>query len=176
MEPLADRRGLVLLYPHSLGRTWDFIENVGMDRDPWRGRDSGRLDQALADVFARADIDPKRVVLLGFSDGASYALSLGVANPRLFSAIVALSPGIYVRPRRTDARQRVFVAHGRSDHVLSFDTTSQTIVSELRGAGVNLRFRPFAGDHEIDRAVLGEALDFALGLQAPPAPPTSPSK
>jgi predicted esterase len=176
MEPIADRLGLVLLYPHSVGQTWDFIINVSTDGDPWRGHDSARLDQSLADLFGRTDVDPRRVVLLGFSDGASYALSLGVANPRLFSAVVALSPGIFIPPDHSDRRQRVFVAHGRSDHILSFDSTSGTIVRELRDEGVDVRFRPFAGDHEIDPTVLREALDFALGLQAPAPPPTSSPK
>lgn len=176
MEPVADRLGLVLLYPHSRGQTWDFILNMSMDRDPWRGRDSQLLDQSLADLFSRAPIDPHRVVLLGFSDGAGYALSLGVANPQLFSAVIALSPGIFVAPDRSDRRQRVFVAHGRSDHVLSFANTSETIVRELRGEGVDLRFRPFAGDHQIDPEALREGLEFALGLQGPPPPPTSAPK
>jgi predicted esterase len=176
MEPVADRLGLILLYPRSRGQTWDFILNVSMDSDPWRGRDSNRLDESLADLFTRTQIDPQRVILLGFSDGASYALSLGVANPQLFSAIVALSPGIFIPPDRSNRRQRVFVAHGRGDHVLSFSNTSETIVGELRGEGVNLRFRPFAGDHEIDPAALTEGLEFALGLQAQSPPPTSSPK
>ncbi len=176
MEPVADRLGLILLYPHSRGQTWDFILNVSMDQDPWRGRDSQLLDQSLADLFSRTAIDPHRVVLLGFSDGAGYALSLGVANPQLFSAVIALSPGIFVAPDRSDRRQRVFVAHGRSDHILSFANTSETIIRELRGEGVNLRFRPFAGDHQIDPAALTEGLEFALGLQATTPPPTSSPK
>lgn len=176
MEPVADRLGLVLLYPHSRGQTWDFILNMSMDRDPWRGRDGQLLDQSLADLFSRSSIDPHRVVLLGFSDGASYALSLGVANPQLFSAVVALSPGIFVAADRSDRRQRVFVAHGRSDRVLSFSNTSETIVPELRGEGVNLRFRPFAGDHQIDPEALTEGLEFAFGLQATVPPPTSAPK
>jgi len=176
MEPVADRLGLILVAPHSSGGTWDLIENMQMDEDPWHGLDAHRLDQSLGDLFSRAVIDPRRVVLLGFSDGASYALSLGVANPQLFSAVIALSPGMFVAPGRSDPRQRVFVAHGRSDHVLSFANTRETIVGDLRGEGVDLRFRPFAGDHQIDPEALTEGLEFAFGLQASQAPPTSAPK
>lgn len=177
MEPVADRLGLILFQPHSRGLTWDFVQNLAAERDPWFGAvDARRLDQSLADLFGRAAIDPKRIVLLGFSDGASYGLSLGVANPGLFSAVVALSPGMFVPPNGIDREQRVFVAHGRSDHVLPFETTSETIVRQLREQGANLRFRPFAGDHQIDPAVLTEALEFAFGLQASAPPPTSTSK
>lgn len=173
MEPEADRRGAILLYPHSAGRTWDVLLNAAAGRDPWSGRDSERLDQSLADLFSRADIDPSRIVLLGFSDGASYALSLGLTNPRLFRAVVALSPGSVLAPERIDPSQRIFVAHGRADRILSYRTTEQSLVPALRRRGATVTFRPFAGDHEIDRKVLDAALDFALGLQAPPQPPTS---
>jgi len=174
MKPVADQRGLMLLFPHSRGRTWDFIQNLAAERDPWRGGlDAHRLDQSLGDLFARAVVDPKRIALLGFSDGASYGLSLGTANPQLFSAVVGLSPGMFVPPDSIDRKQRVFIAHGRGDHVLAFQNTSETIVRQLRAGRANLVFRPFAGDHQIDGKVLIEALDFALGLQAPTPAPTS---
>jgi phospholipase/carboxylesterase len=169
----ADRRGAILLYPHSTGRTWDVLLNAAAGRDPWSGRDSARLDQSLADLFSRADIDPSRIVLLGFSDGASYALSLGLANPQLFRTVVALSPGSVLAPERIDPSQRIFVAHGRSDRVLSFRTTEQNLVPTLLQRGAAVTFRPFAGNHEIDRKVLDSALDLALRFQAPPQPPTS---
>ena len=176
MEPEADRRGFIILYPHSQGRTWDVIENGARGGDPWRGRDSDRLHRALADLFSKSAIDRSHIVLLGFSDGASYALALGLANPRLFGAVVALSPGSTLAPDRLDSSQRLFVAHGRSDSILSFANTSNTIVPELRRRGASVTFRPFAGDHEIDPKILDEALDFALGLQAWPHAPTSNPK
>jgi phospholipase/carboxylesterase len=176
IEPEASRRGAILLAPRSLGRTWDILINAAAGRDPWSGQDTQRLDEALSDLFSRADIDRSRIVLLGFSDGASYALSLGPANPQLFSAVVALSPGSAVAPDRIDPAQRLFVAHGRSDSILPFANTDRQLVPALRQRGASVTFRPFAGDHEINRKVLGEALDFALGLQARPQPPTSTPK
>jgi predicted esterase len=173
MEPEADRRGFVILYPHSLGRTWDMIENAARGSDPWRGRDTALLDRSLADLFSRVQIDRSRIILLGFSDGASYALSLGPSNPQLFSAVVALSPGSALAPERISPVQRIFIAHGRSDSILAFANTANRIVPVLRQRGATVTFRPFAGDHQVDRKALGEALDFALGLQAPAQPPTS---
>jgi poly(3-hydroxybutyrate) depolymerase len=176
MEPEADRRRFIILYPHSQGRTWDVIENAALGGDPWSGRDPDRLHRALADLFSKAAIDRSHVILLGFSDGASYALALGLANPRLFGAVVALSPGSTFAPDRLDPSQRLFIAHGRSDSILSFANTSNSIVPQLRRRGASVIFRPFAGDHEIDPKVLGEALDFSLGLQAQPHAPTSNPK
>jgi len=165
MEPLADKLGVMLIAPHSLGQTWDLIENMRTEDEAWHGLDAHRLDQSLADLFKRSAVDPSHVILLGFSDGASYALSLGLSNPKLFTAVIALSPGMVAPLRRLDHDQQVFIAHGRSDHVLPFDAT-RDIADALRREGADVRFRPFDGDHQIDPESLTEALDWALDLPA----------
>jgi len=165
MEPLADRLGVMLIAPHSLDRTWDLIQNMQTEEQPWHGVDARRLDQSLADLFSRSAVDPTHVVLLGFSDGASYALSLGLSNPKLFTSVIALSPGMVAPLKRLDHEQLVFIAHGRSDHVLAFET-SREIADTLRRGGANIRFRPFDGDHQIDPESLTEALQWTFGLSA----------
>ena len=115
-------------------------------------------------------------LLLMLLTSLNYALSLGLANPQLFGAVVALSPGSILAPSHIDPRQQLFIAHGRSDRILSFANTSNAIVPELRRRGASVTFRPFAGDHEVDPKVLDEALDFALSLQAQPHAPTSNRK
>ena len=162
MEPVADKLGVILIAPRSLDRTWDLIVNMRTEDQPWQGLDAHRLDQSLADLFKRSAVDPAHVVLLGFSDGASYALSLGLANPKLFTTVIALSPGMIAPMRRFDRQQQVFIAHGRSDRVLPF-LASRDIADALRGGGANVRFRPFDGDHQIDPASLTEALEWAFG-------------
>ena len=162
MEPIADKRGAMLLAPRSLGITWDLVEKMQAAEDPWGGPDAGRIDKALEELFRRADVDPSHIVLLGFSDGASYALSLGLSNPKLFSSVVALSPGMFAPPRRVEKAQRVYLAHGRTDRILRFSNT-EAMVERLQDEHANLRFHPFDGDHRIDKAALAEALDWTLG-------------
>lgn len=174
MEPLADKLGVILVAPHSYGRTWDLIENMRTEDQPWIGPDAHRIDQSLSDLFKRAAVDPAHVVLLGFSDGASYALSLGLSNPKLFTSVIALSPGMIAPVTRLDHEQQVFIAHGRSDHVLPF-IASRDIADALRRGGANVRFHPFDGDHQIDPQSLTEGLEWAFGLrdlQPQAAPPT----
>lgn len=166
MKPLADRLGMILVAPRSGGKTWDLIRNLQKGDDPWRGPDARRMDQTLKDLLARPDVDSSRVILLGFSDGASYALSLGASHPKQFSAVIALSPGMLVPPRRVDRSQRVFIAHGRSDSVLPF-AAAKDIAEGLRSAGGNVRFRPFEGGHRIDRESLAEGLDWILNGPEP---------
>src|SRR5215213_9999683 len=83
---LAEAAGLVLLAPESRAQTWDVLRGG-------YGPDITFIDSALAQIFGRYAVDPARIAVSGFSDGASYALSIGITNGDLFSDIVAFSPG-----------------------------------------------------------------------------------
>src|SRR5947209_9737865 len=78
--PFADKHGLLLLAPDSRLRTWDVIMGS-------YGPDVSFLDQALTRLFQRHKVDATHVAIGGFSDGASYALSLGLSNGDLFTHI-----------------------------------------------------------------------------------------
>ncbi len=86
---LADAAGLVLLAPESRDpRDWDFVF------PGYYGPDVELIDRALIQTFDRLAVDTGRVAIEGFSDGASYAVSLGLANGDLFTHVIAFSPGI----------------------------------------------------------------------------------
>ena len=98
---------------------------------------------------------------MGFSDGASYALSVGMAYPDLFRSIVAFSPGYAFSPKRLDTDQRIFIAHGRRDRVLPANNARQ-IVKGLESAGFDPDVHWFNGAHEIDPQLKQAGIDFAL--------------
>jgi predicted esterase len=152
MRGHADALGTLLLAPQSVGTTWDFI---------WGryGVDVRALDAALARVFRDCHVDPARVALGGFSDGASYALSLGLSNGDLFTRLVAFSPGI-LAPAAYRGRPRAFVSHGTQDRVLAIDRTSRRFVPELQGAGYDVTYREFDGPHAVPPAVALEGARF----------------
>ena len=166
----ADRCGCLLLSIQSKGATWDTVgfvrhaakaERTTVDR--LFGEDTNRVEQALAVALRAPDADRRSVIMFGFSDGASYALSLGLANPSLFRGVVAIAPGFHLEPAAINPKQRLFIAHSPQDRILSFDRTRDGIVASLRRAGFDLRFRPFDGGHRIDKPVLAEGVDFTLG-------------
>ncbi|MDY7230035.1 alpha/beta hydrolase [Hyalangium rubrum] len=159
LEPLvafAEEAGMVLLAPDARGPSWDRVWLRG-----W-GPDVRYIDRALEHAFARFAVDPRRLVVLGFSDGASYALSLGLTNGDLFSHIVALSPGFAV-PETLRGSPRVFVSQGLSDSVLPVDKCGRKVVSQMEKAGLRVRYREFDGGHEVPPAVAREAFDFFTG-------------
>lgn len=155
----AEARGMIMLAPDARGRTWDVLLG-GF------GPDVAFLDAALAYTFERCRVDPSRVALGGFSDGASYALSLGAANGDLFSHVVAYSPGFWAAPERVD-RPEVFVSHGRSDAILPYAGTEQRIVPDLRAAGYGVTFLPFDGPHSVPASLTEAALDWFVNGVVP---------
>ncbi|MCC2955587.1 phospholipase [Massilia sp. IC2-477] len=153
---LADQAGLILIAPSSRRNTWDIIagRSYGPDRD--------LADRALNDVFARYHVDATRLAVGGFSDGASYALSLGLANGDLFSHILAFSPG-FIGPLQARGEPKVFISHGTEDPILPIDPCSRRIVRQLRAAGYPLRYEEFEGEHVIPPEIAQAALSWFSG-------------
>ena len=160
----ADANGIVLLIPQSAKGTWDMIEDLksrlGLELNvqPRYGKDLKALDTALADLFAKVAVDPARVGIMGFSDGATYALSVGTANPQLFKRIIAFSPGpAFLGKSASD--QFVFISHGENDRVLPF-ATARGHASRLRVRKIPVEFEKFDGGHEVPKAIKEKAMAF----------------
>jgi predicted esterase len=141
---LAEQYGFAVLAPKSRGNTWDLALG-GF------GADVVVINEALEETFKRLRVDPARIALAGFSDGASYALSLGLANGDLFSHIIAFAPG-FISPVKRTGKPDVFITHGDGDGVLSIENTRDNIVPYLRSLGYTVRFDAFEGGHRVDPA------------------------
>jgi phospholipase/carboxylesterase len=141
MAVQAESHGVIVLAPESRGSTWDMIQGG-------YGPDVAFIDRALAKIFQLHPIDPSRVALSGFSDGASYGLSLGVINGELFDHIFAFSPG-FMAPTSTADTPQIFVSHGIHDEVLPIDPCSRRIVPALRQAGYDVEYHEFEGGHVV---------------------------
>jgi phospholipase/carboxylesterase len=150
----ADAAGLILLALSSRGPTWDLIFGRGR-----YGPDVAAIDRALEGAFSSYAVDPKRVAVGGYSDGASYALSLGFANGELFTHVLAFSPG-FMAPTGQVGSPRVFVSHGTRDGWLPIDRCSRRIVPELERAGYDVAYREFEGGHVVPPEIGREAVDW----------------
>jgi len=146
----ADSGQFIILAPAAAGDTWDGGPKT------W-GRDFVLINSALEAAFARCAIDRRRLAIGGFSDGASYALSLGLANGDLFSNVIAFSPGYIVRSIGR-GRPSVFISHGTVDKVLPIDECSRPFVAGLRKNGYTVTFQEFGGRHEIPPAISDQAM------------------
>ena len=154
---VADELGIIVLAPESRDRTWDAIRG-------YFGPDIDFLNRALAHTFDRCAVDRRRLAIGGFSDGASYGLSVGLASGDPFTHVVACSPG-FVIPGPTRGKPRIFISHGTADQILAIDTTSRRIVPELKRAGYDVTYREFDGPHAVPPAIGREALTWFAGTK-----------
>jgi len=150
----ADAAGVVLLVPESRGRTWDVILGG-------YGPDVRFLADALRKLLSEQAIDPRRIAVAGFSDGASYALSLGLTNGDLFSHILAFAPG-FMAPASLHGRPAIYVSHGTEDGVLPIEVCSRRLVPALQRAGYPVRYHEFPGGHAVPPDIAQEGVDMFL--------------
>jgi predicted esterase len=153
LRPYADEAGLILLAPKSTGPTWD-VSMGGF------GPDVAAIDGLLEQVFSQYDVDD--VAVAGFSDGASYALSLGLTNGDLFRSVIGFSPGFIAFGQQNGA-PRLFISHGTHDSILPIGRTSRRGVPRLRAAGYAVKYVEFDGDHEVPPRIASEAIDWLAG-------------
>jgi phospholipase/carboxylesterase len=149
----AERAGLVVLAPDSLERTWDVLTG-GF------GPDVEVLDRALADTFSRVNVDSKHLLVEGFSDGASYALSLGLANGDLFTHVLANSPG-FCWPPSLNGAPHILVTHGTEDAILPIDRTSRLLAPQLDISGYEVTYHEYQGGHSLTPEIMELSLRWA---------------
>ncbi|MBW3559213.1 MAG: phospholipase [Proteobacteria bacterium] len=150
----ADLRGAIVLVPESAASTWDVIAGQ-------YGPDVAFIDRALESLFERYAVNPERIAVAGFSDGASYALSLGLANGDLFRDILAFSPG-FAAPAQVVGRPRVFISHGDDDRVLPIDRCGRPLSKRLAKAGYDVDYREFQGGHVVPPELVRAAMQRFL--------------
>jgi phospholipase/carboxylesterase len=140
-EP-ASRQALFLI-PRSVAPTWDLI--AGGER-----RDLDFLEYAYDLIYRRYPIDALQQGLIGYSDGASYALSVGLCNASRFSALMVWAAGFLVLdppsaeafrqalPR--GARPRIYLEYGTHDELFDFQQVAIPMRENLEKAGLDVTF------------------------------------
>jgi predicted esterase len=145
--------GVAVLAIDSRSRTWDAVMDLGF------GVDVEFINLALEKVFGLVAVDPRRLTIGGFSDGATYGLSLGLFNGDLFPKIAAFSTG-FLFPGSRHGKPRIFMSHGTSDDILPIDQCGRPVAADLRKRGYDVTFREFAGKHEVPPAIATEAFQW----------------
>jgi phospholipase/carboxylesterase len=158
-EAHAEREGFLILAPHSMLVTWDIV--IGGS-----GPDIERLDKGLAFVADHFALDPTHLAFAGFSDGCSYALSLGITNGDIASHILAMSGG-FMSVFMQEGTPRIFLSHGYQDEQLPFATAGEAKAAKLIEAGYDVRFVPFEGTHKLIPEIAQQAVDFFLDRGTP---------
>lgn len=156
-RPLADELGIIILAPEATSRTWDLVLG-GF------GPDVEFINLALQETFRTVHVDPDRICSSGFSDGASYSLSLGMSNGDFLTRIAAYSPG-FIQAEAQRGHPEFFITHGNMDAVLPVAST-RDIVAQLQSAGYPVEYREFDGPHAVSLSLARESFQWMI---RPPA-------
>lgn len=148
LAPLAGRERILLVAPNSTASSWDVVAG-GF------GPDVRRIDRVLTEVLPAYPVGG--LAIGGFSDGASYALSLGLTNGDLFDAVLAFSPG-FAAPLVSHGRPWIYVSHGTADRVLPIGVCSRRLVPRLRRQGYDVTYDEFEGGHEVPDDIVRRAV------------------
>jgi phospholipase/carboxylesterase len=152
---IADELGVIVLAPDSRDEaTWDLLLHG-------YGEDVEFIGLALKDTYARCNVDRKRMAMAGHSDGASYALSLGLGTGDTFGRIMAFSPGV-MQPAEVHGKPRIFISHGLSDPIMPIEVTSRRFVPRLKKLGYDVTFREYEGRHGVPPAVVREGFEWFI--------------
>ena len=156
----AQRRGALFLIPRSYDPTWDLL--VG-----GAPHDLEFLGHLYGSIYARYPIDPARQGLVGYSDGASYALAVGLSNPRVFAAVAGWAAGFLAIDtaalRPGDPKPRVLLEYGTNDPIFPFEMVALPNRAALERLGYAVTFRVDEGGvHWPSRGFQGAALDWML--------------
>jgi poly(3-hydroxybutyrate) depolymerase len=153
-----ERRQALFFVPRSLRPTWDLIAG---DERP----DLDFLEWAYDLIYRRYPIDPGRQALLGYSDGASYALSVGLSNPRIFRAVMGWAAGFAAVDDANlgpdDPKPSVLLEYGTHDTLFPFERIALPMRAELERLGYRVEFRvDEGGRHWPSGSFQSEALDW----------------
>ncbi len=152
----AEERDMILLAIDSRDRTWDLI--LGEYEN-----DLQFLDKALKYVFNRCNINSEHIALCGFSDGATYALSLGISNGDIFSHLIGFSPGYLVSIDPVIGKPDIYISHGKNDSVLPVQGSRNDIVPTFINNGYDVTYNEFDGGHSVPTSISETALDWFIG-------------
>ena len=155
LDAAPEETGVVILAPNSRDTTWDALSGS-------LGPDVEFLNRALDHVFATVAIDPARIAVGGFSDGATYAIALGIINGDLFKRVAAFSPG-FAMDGTAEGKPRFFVSHGTRDRILPIERCGRRVAADLTSRGYEVSFQEFDGGHEIPANVMLDGLRWISG-------------
>jgi poly(3-hydroxybutyrate) depolymerase len=152
------KRQALFLVPRSLHPTWDLI---ACDERP----DLDFLAFAYDLIYRRYPVDPARQGLLGYSDGASYALAVGLSNPHVFRAVMGWAAGFLAidsaHQDPGDPKPSVLLEYGTHDELFPFERVALPMRAALEQLGYPVEFRvDQGGRHWPSGSFQGEALDW----------------
>lgn len=131
------------------------------------------LKRFIDEVSKKFTVDPQRIFIIGFSQGAIMGYSVALTFPTLVCGIGALSgrileeikPIVNVERKEGGAKLAVFVAHGTLDTVLPIQYARST-KEYILGLDVSLIYNEYEIPHAISSKETQALMDWLLRVNA----------
>ena len=153
---LAEELGFIVIAPESRDITWG-KEVPGFDADV------RYLGPAYRYVSSLVDIDDAHVALGGQSDGAGYALTMGLAYGDVFNHLIILAGGGLIEPLRRKGKPKIFIAQGVKDTTMPPDASGRKNAAQLKKEDYDVTYREHDGGHRTPPEITREAMLWFLG-------------
>ncbi len=122
---------------------------------------TGQLAEFIGEAAAKYQLDPRRVVAVGFSNGANIAASLLLSGTGTLAGAVLLRPMVPFEPEKLPslAGVPVFISSGRTDPIVPHALAERLGVL-LTDSGATVEFRWSPGGHGLAQGDIAEAASF----------------
>ncbi|MSO77611.1 MAG: phospholipase [Alphaproteobacteria bacterium] len=158
----ARSRGAILLSPTAVGDTWSLMEP---------GVDAGNIGAMLDHVRDRWNVDDRRLLLTGMSDGGSFSLLSGLGEGSPFTHLAPIAASFHplmlevADPERL-AGLPIYLVHGALDWMFPVDM-ARLARHMLAAAGAKVAYREIADlSHTYPRDENPLILDWFLAADA----------
>jgi phospholipase/carboxylesterase len=151
---LAEELGFIVIAPESRDVTWG-KEAPGFDADV------RYLGAAYRHVTSMLDVDGERVGLGGQSDGAGYALTMGLAYGDIFNHLIVLAGGALIEPLRRRGKPKIYFVHGLKDTTMPIDPSARRTFRLLKDE-YDVTLREHDGGHRTPPELTRAAMEWFL--------------
>ena len=128
------------------------------------------LSEFITDATNQYNVDPKRTIVLGFSQGGGLAYELGLSTPERYQRVAALSTSL---PEETaiststinehHERLSIFIQHGILDEIVTIDR-GRNARDQLEKIGLKPKYYEYQMQHQISAESLTELSTWINGI------------
>lgn len=127
MDSLADIRHFLVAYPQGAGSPSDWNAGDCCGDPQSAGTDDiGFIKALIADISSRLLVDPKRIYVGGFSDGARMAFRVACQMSDKIAAVAAASGSLVTENCAPDRLVPIIAFHGNADPSVAYDEPTAT--------------------------------------------------
>lgn len=133
---------------------------------------ASKLDIFFDEVFGRYHTQPRRVLLMGFSQGGSLSLRYGLPRPQTFAGLASLSgylpePGALEKSLPNRRTQPIFISHGTHDQYIALEQGQETR-DFLESQGYAPLYKEYPSmRHEVNQQVMDDLVPWIKGVLPP---------